>query len=102
MRDIGKPWEVKNVPSFSTRDPNRVPSRFEFIVRRALSVLICYYTQVLTIDAIVKYKDSISLSDSRIPLLSRLGNVSTKEVCFRVVIVFVHWLWQYCYMQGFY
>ena len=100
-RDAGKPWEVKNVPHFSTRDPNWVPSRPEFIARRLFLLLFCYYAQLFTIDAIAQYSDSVLLSDSHVPLLSRLGNVSVQEVYFRVVIIFVHWLWQYCYLQGF-
>lgn len=101
VKDTGKPWEVKNIPPFSTRNPSWVPSQTEFICRKLLSLLFCYYTQLLTIDAIVKYKDSLLLLDERIPLLSRLGNISTQEAYFRVLIVFLHWLLQYCYMEGF-
>ncbi|MCJ1267838.1 hypothetical protein MMC22_007724 [Lobaria immixta] len=84
FRHTDTPYEVKNVPHFSAQDPNYVPSRTEFLRRKVITILICYLVlDLLSLDADAE-TNSINFSPEKIPLFTRLGDVTGKELLMRL------------------
>ena len=100
-RGIGLFWEVKNVPYFSTTRPAFVPSRGAFLCMQIVAVAACYHLHNKTIEATFSL-DLQYLSDARIPLLTRITEVSSAELKARVITSIGYWIVQCCMMQFFY
>lgn len=79
-------YEVKNVPHFSAQDPNYIPSKTEFLRRKAITILVCYLVlDVLSLGADPE-TNRLEFSPEKIPLLTRLGEVTGKELVLRVLV----------------
>ena len=86
FRYSGMPYEVRNVPRFSAQDPNFVPSRKEFLRRKAITILICYLVlDFLSLGADPE-SNAINFSPKRVPLFTRLGDVTGQELIMRLFV----------------
>lgn len=100
-RGIGHFWEVKNVPYFSDSDPTYIPSRINFILSQGFVVLTCYYVHNFTVTYTAAMDPEL-LNSSRVPLLTRVSDVSGNELKARAIASFGYWIIQYTNMQVFY
>ncbi|MCJ1469390.1 hypothetical protein MMC07_008023 [Pseudocyphellaria aurata] len=86
FRHSSTPYEVKNVPHFSSHDPNYIPSKTEFLRRKAITVLVCFLVlDVLSLGADPE-TNSLGCSPEKIPLLTRLGEVTGHELVWRLLV----------------
>ena len=101
-RFAGTKWPVKNIPPFSQRDPNYVPSRVAFIMGKILKCSI--YILILRLSSSFgnPNENPVLFSSNRIPFLSRLREVSTLEISTRVLSVLGYWTVQYMVIQVLY
>lgn len=100
FRYSGTPYEVKNVPRFSSRDPSYIPSRFEFLRKKAAIALTCY----LVLDLFGLFLDPAAnaaiFSPEMIPFFARLDQVSSQEVIKRLVTTLGVGISIYCVQLG--
>ena len=89
-RGIGRPWQVKNVPHFSSSDPHYTPSRTKFLMRTAVNLVLC----VLIMDAVTQITptDPEVYSLQLIPVFGRSKDFSPKELMFRMQSTVIFWL----------
>ena len=81
-RRIGTPWQIKNVPQFSRRDPSYVPSRSSFLLKTAASLFYCHLIWYL--GSIQQLPDYTLVAIEKQPLLSRFREVTVEEIIFRI------------------
>ena len=89
-RGIGQPWQVKNVPHFSSLDPKYVPSRAKFLATRFASFVCCVLVLDLSAYAIAPSRELYS--EETIPVFSYVGSLSTNLTLFRLGSTIVFWL----------
>ena len=101
MRFSGTPWEVKNVPPFSANDPKHVPSRARYL-RKTTGRLLMFllFLDLCTFGA--PNDDDVMFTLDRIPILSRLHDVSLEEVITRTCASVAFWLIIYCIIRAMY
>ena len=80
-RRIGTPWQIKNVPAFSSRDPGYIPSRSSFLLKTATSIFCCQL--IWYIGATQQLPDTALVAINKQPLLSRFREVTVEEIVFR-------------------
>ena len=80
-RRIGTPWQTKNVPPFSSRDPGYIPSRSSFLLKTATSIFYCQL--IWYIGATQQLPDTPFVAIDKQPLLSRFREVTVEEIVFR-------------------
>ena len=93
-RGIGRPWQVKGVPQFSSHDPKYVPSRRKFLARRVLSCMCCYLTVDLCAQPVPKSPKLYALE--YIPMLNRVDSLSVDLLFFRMTSTIIFWLKSAC------
>ena len=98
----GTPREVRNVPPFSSQNPNYVPSRTVFLRRHLLSLISCYLTLDLLGLAADPEVNAIFFAPSKIPFWTRLRQVSSQEIAMRVFGTLGSGLGVFCSQQGVY
>ena len=86
FRYCGMPYEVRNVPRFSAQDPDFVPSKKEFLRRKAITVLICYLVLDLFSLGADPESNAINLSPQLVPLFTRLGDVTGQQLIMRLFV----------------
>lgn len=95
-RHVNTPWEVKNVPPFSSSDLHYLPSRGSFLRYNAVVVLFCY----LVVDAfslgVQPESNAVLFASENIPFFTRLRDVSMEQVAIRIVSSLTVWLNIYC------
>lgn len=95
-------WPVKNIPPFSGNDPGYVPGRGRFLRNMAIK----WGAYVLTLDLISLIGNdghkSLTFSSTRIPLLTRLADVSGEEISTRIISVIAFWTIQYIMIEVVY
>jgi hypothetical protein len=95
FRDINTPFEVKNVPHFSEKDPSYIPSRTTFLARSTLRFVACY----LVLDIVESQPPPSNAAEifglDSIPVFRRLNEVSIEEVCTRTISSLVFWVMVY-------
>lgn len=101
-RLIGTKYQVKNVPPFKTSNPAYIPSRASFLLRKALTVCVCYLLLDLATSSAKPAENRILYSLDKIPFFSRLGDVSGKEISRKLVEGVGYWTASYCTMQQCY
>ncbi|KAL9090244.1 MAG: hypothetical protein Q9159_002049 [Coniocarpon cinnabarinum] len=84
LRHVGTSEQVKNVPSFSSKHPDYVPSRGAFLLQLALRTALC----MLIVDAADTFAPSsedvaLNFSTENIPLLNNLGQASGRALAVR-------------------
>ncbi|KAF2009043.1 hypothetical protein BU24DRAFT_474509 [Aaosphaeria arxii CBS 175.79] len=101
-RGSGNPWEVKNVPRFSTNDPHYIPTKNEFLIR---NILICLSSTIL-LDIVRPSADSSQneklFADHKIYFFSRLGSVTVEEISIRFLTTLASTVMTYLLFQAMY
>ncbi|KAF2117132.1 membrane bound O-acyl transferase family-domain-containing protein [Lophiotrema nucula] len=101
FRHVNSPHEVKNVPPFSTNDPNYVPSKRRFVLQQSAAALGCY----IMLDLLGARKPPANSAEifnpDLIPMISRIGEVSAAELKLRALTIAGFGLTFYCVIQGF-
>jgi hypothetical protein len=95
FRHCGTPFETRGLQPFKRDDPSFVPSTGRFLFAGAIHLVTCY----LALDALTSLGDPDKVADlfgeHRIPLLSRLGEVTFQELVERFTCAFAFWLVNY-------
>lgn len=95
-RHVGTPYQVKNVPHFSSQDPTYIPTRSNFLFRTASTIATSYLVlNILSASSLHSGGADIYLHPSRIPLLGRLQHVTGREIIARTHAVARHWISTY-------
>lgn len=82
FRYIGTPYQARNVPHFSASDSNYVPSRLNFLSRKAIIFLISFTVLDLTsLGADVP----LDFSPETIPLFTRMNHVTGQQLLTRLM-----------------
>lgn len=82
FRYIGTPYQARNVPHFSASDPNYVPSRLNFLSRKAIIFLLSFTVLDLTnLGADVP----LDFSPETIPLFTRVSHVTGQQLLTRLM-----------------
>ena len=97
-RMVGTPWEAKNVAPFSSSDPNYVPSR-ALIIRRKLSIILAPLVIRGIFKEVQMSVDPFYIAQSRVPFLTRLGEISREELLVRLILGVGKWIYEYCTLQ---
>ena len=90
LRGVGKPWQVKNVPPFSSRDSTYIPSRRHFLLRCPVLVLPLFIFMDFCATQPLPEADLIAANKQ--PLFSRLDEISSGEMSFRITASLGFWL----------
>lgn len=95
-------WPVKNIPPFSREDPEYVPERSKFLRQ----MIIKWVTCVLILDLVSlgsnNGNNALIFSSARIPLFTRLYDLSGEEVTTRITSVIAFWTIQYIVIEVMY
>ena len=95
-RGIGQPWQAKNTPPFSSREPSYIPYRAQFLRRTLLSTSLCF----LIVDLLTSQPPDPALFNALdIPFFTGPRNTSAERIAMRSVIAIVHWLVGYCFIN---
>lgn len=89
-RSVGKPWQVKNVPRFSSNDPSYVPSRGAFLLRTSALLALCFL--IHDFSAAQPPPDARLIAASKQPFFSRLSDVASEELVFRIISTISFWV----------
>lgn len=82
FRYIGTPYQARNVPHFSASDPSYVPSRSNFLSRKAIIFLISF----AVLDLINLGADPpLDFSPETIPLFTRVSHVTGQQLLTRLM-----------------
>jgi hypothetical protein len=84
-RRVGTPYETPHIPPFFSQDPQRVPSRAEFLSRTAVTILLSYLILdlCLCLSAAPAVKMALNFSPQAVPFLTRLRDISVRELVIR-------------------
>ena len=82
FRYIGTPYQARNVPHFSASDPSYIPSRSNFLSRKAIIFLISF----IVLDLINLCADPpLDFSPKTIPLFTRVSHVTGQQLLTRLI-----------------
>lgn len=96
-RSVGKPWQVKNVPRFSSSDPSYVPSRRAFLLHVfALSVLCFLIFDILSSQP---PPNARLVAATQQPFFGRISDVTLEELIFRVASSLGYWISAAAYLS---
>lgn len=100
-RHIATPWEVKGVPCNSSKDSTYVPTRAQFLFKRAAIYGLFYLALDLAALAARSQQTSNSIlhSPQHVPILTRLGEVSWEELAIRIQDTVGYYVFCYCLIQ---
>ena len=93
-RGIGEPWEVKNVPSFSSSDPGYVPAKAAFLLRWLASTTILFL--IVDFAGAAPPPEPGMFPSQQISLLRRIRDVSSQELVNRAIGTFSYWINVFC------
>jgi hypothetical protein len=96
-------WAIKNIPPFSSRQPEYVPSRSRFVAQR-LSIAAATYIVVNILssgEADATELQSLFSQDS-VPLFSRMSQVTVEEIAQRCIVTLTVWATTYCILTTIY
>jgi len=89
-RSVGKPWQVKNVPHFSSNDPSYVPSRAAFLLRTTTLAVLCLL--IHDVSAAQPPPDARLIATSKDAFFSRLSDITSEELVFRIASTIGFWV----------
>lgn len=98
-RSVGKPWQVKNVPRFSSNDPSYVPSRGAFLLRISALAVLCFL--VHDISAAQPPPDPRLIAANQEYFFSRLSDVTSEKLVFRIASTIGLWVNVAAYLSLF-
>ena len=90
FRGIGKPWQVKNVPRFSSTDPSYIPSRRAFLLRKLASISV----SIMICDLLTAQPPPAErlVAASKQPFFRRVHDITSEELGFRIACVLGFWI----------
>lgn len=97
FRHVGTEKEVKNTPPFRQGKP---PSRFAFVRKQLLITTVCVTVIVVSGAQPPPPNRQDLFGQRRVLLLSRLGEISGKEMLVRIISTSVYWANMWAIMQG--
>ncbi|KAF2678011.1 hypothetical protein K458DRAFT_481085 [Lentithecium fluviatile CBS 122367] len=97
----GTPWEVKNVPTFSTKNPSHVPSKGDFL-RNILRCIVSLILLDLARPSSDTTENAILFADSKVPFFTRLGSVSGEDIAMRFITTTASTAMTYLLFQSMY
>ena len=100
FRHVDTPWEIKNVPYFPG-GRQKIPSWKVFLLRSTAAVFICYIVIDFSSAQPIPPNSEKIFSWEFVPLLSRLGDITTQQLTLRFGCTLIYWANMYCMMQGF-
>ncbi|KAH8886652.1 hypothetical protein GQ53DRAFT_727651 [Thozetella sp. PMI_491] len=100
-RHLNTPYEIKNSPHFSSKYEDYTPSRGAFLLRAAFVIALSYLlVDFCSLGPDVRTEESEALfAPDRVPLFSRLGQVTIEDMINRYVIGLMVWVNAYCVVQ---
>ena len=101
VRGPGTSWEVKGLPNFSSSDPHWIPSPIVFIAWKLAIIFPCFFLNEYVMDARLAVDHDLMLP-SRVPFLTRIGEITQDEVVARLIIGGCTWSSGYFLMQIFF
>jgi hypothetical protein len=101
FRQVNTPWEVKNVPTFSTSVPSYVPSRGPFVVQQAAAAWTCYILLDLLAQRAPPANPAQLFDPKLVPVFARWHSVTASEVKLRFLTIAGFAATFYCIIQGF-
>lgn len=102
-RNIGTPYEVKNVPLFLLEIQVMCPLRVKFLLSTVRKMVFCYLVlDILTSPRSQPEKNEILFSSRAVPFLTRLSELSIEEVAVRMLSTFIFWISGQCFLQPAY
>ncbi|KAG4435306.1 hypothetical protein IFR05_009195 [Cadophora sp. M221] len=101
FRDAGTPFEVKNVPPFIYNDPSFVPSAPAFVLRSAVTAIICYFV-IDFIESQPPPPNAEAIFDKeKVSVLLRLRDITLQEAVTRIAASSGFWVILSSSMMGF-
>ena len=102
-RNIGTPHVVKNTPTFSSDNPNYIPSRTAFLYRKAIIIVLAFLTLDLASQAAQPLDHNIVFfSVEAVPIFTgNRENLTFEKIISRLVTVLAYWVCLYLAMDGF-
>jgi hypothetical protein len=101
FRQVNTPYEVKNVPKFSSSDPHYIPPRWTFVLQQAASAVVCYLALDLLGQRPPPSNPAQLFDPALIPLLSRLHSVTASETKLRALTIAGFGVTFFFVIQGF-
>ena len=101
-RYAGSPYQARNVPPYSTSDPSYVPTRRAFLVKKALTFVLCYLVTDILTQGGQPDQNPIIYAPRYVSFFSRLSEVSAQEVVTRVVTSVFIWVGGYLVVHIYY
>lgn len=95
FRHSGTPYEVKNVPPFSHRDPHYIPTKATFLLQTACSLFLCF--TILDVAGLAE-QDPSAFSQGSIPIFSGQDRLTTKQLMIRFASSVAFWVSLYCFL----
>lgn len=88
QRRVGTAYEVKNVPAFKKGDPTYVPIKSRFLTGNLVSMIICYLIVDASSLAAQPEMNEGFFAATKVPLLSRIDQVTLEELVVRTMSCF--------------
>ena len=82
VRGVGKPWQVKNVPRFSSTDPSYIPSRRAFLLRKLALISLCF--MIYDLLAAQPPPEERLVAASKQAFFRRFHDMTSEELGFRI------------------
>ncbi|KAF4634714.1 hypothetical protein G7Y89_g3384 [Cudoniella acicularis] len=103
-RYIGSPYQARNTPPYSTSNPNYVPSRSAYLLRRGTVFLACYLIINVLLLGNQPALNPIIYAETEVPFFPRLSRheITPEEIFTRVSTTLGFWIGAYFTIQGYY
>lgn len=101
FRQVNTPHEVKNVPNFSSNDPQYVPTRRRFVLQQAALAITCYVLLDLLGQRPPPSNPAELFNPALVPLFSRLHEVTSGELKRRALTIIGFAATFFCIIQSF-
>lgn len=103
-RYIASPYQARNTPHYSSTNPNYVPSKGAYLLRRGTVFLTCCLLTDLLLLGNQPTLNPVVYADKHVSFLPRLLNrqLPIKEVFTRISTTIGFWVGAYIMIQGYY
>ena len=101
-RYIASPYQSRNVPPYSYSDPSFVPTRSDFLLKNAATLVLCYLIIDLLAQGEHPDKNPTLYGADRVYLFTRLDDVTIEELITRTITSVLYWVAGYFVVQGYY
>ena len=101
-RYIASPYQSRNVPPYSYSDPSFVPTRSNFLLKKAVILAACYFAIDILAQGDQPDKNPILYGVNRVYFFRRLDDVTMEEFITRTITSVFYWVGSYLVVQGYY